>query len=286
MAFRHSQSSSTARIAINSLLSVYESISKRNYSLEVTTSSDEIVRFFSDLHPRKTQYPLMRLGSGDGGYLIPNDLEGVHVCISPGFGNLYEFERELIKKNIKSIIIDPEVHHLGADLISVPQWLATVTNQLHQKISLKDLIEFYVPTDSEMILQMDIEGDEWLILESLPIEVLSRFRIAVIEFHSLHLVRFPWFYKRIHEPVMKRMLELFTISHFHVNNGSGTWSLGGTLEYPGTVEITFHRKDRVTRPTSKAILPHVLDEKCDESAPDFDINTFFKRISLSEDFND
>jgi hypothetical protein len=46
------------------------------------------------LHPVTTDKKLVRIGGeGDGGYLVPDDLDGVMACFSPGVGATASFER-------------------------------------------------------------------------------------------------------------------------------------------------------------------------------------------------
>jgi hypothetical protein len=44
-----------------------------------------------------TDVPLIRLGAdGDGGYLVPDDLEDVAACFSPGVDDRASFESAMI----------------------------------------------------------------------------------------------------------------------------------------------------------------------------------------------
>lgn len=280
MPFNHSNTRSITRQLMNSALRVYELFSRHNYSLEVTTTKDEIVGFFAQLHPQETQYPLIRLGSGDGGYLVPDDLEGVKLCLSPGYGGISTFESALSVRNIQSVIVDPEITKLSDNFQALDYSLSSYSSLSEKKISLEDLVLKYGGDDKELMLQMDIEGDEWQILQSTPEEALKRFRIVVVEFHSLSLIRNRWILKEIFGPALNRMSEVFEPVHLHVNNSSGSWTCNGRLQYPETVEVTYLRKDRVGARTHPAKLPHPLDEQTDSDRPEFDIATFYSIISI------
>ena len=59
----------------------------------------ELKIFLKSLAPVKTEYDLVRLGSeNDGGYLVPNDLNDLHYCFSPGVSVDSDFEKELYDK--------------------------------------------------------------------------------------------------------------------------------------------------------------------------------------------
>jgi hypothetical protein len=49
------------------------------------TDRDTARRLVHRLHPVVTTHPLIRVGAhGDGGYLVPDDLDGIAACFSPG----------------------------------------------------------------------------------------------------------------------------------------------------------------------------------------------------------
>src|SRR5262245_53497979 len=50
-------------------------------------------RLIKRLHPVTTDKKLIRIGEeGDGGYLVPDDLDDVVACFSPGVGAVASFE--------------------------------------------------------------------------------------------------------------------------------------------------------------------------------------------------
>ena len=60
------------------------------------------------LKPKPCPYPLIRIGGkSDGAYLVPDDLEGIDSCFSPGVCNSKRFEDHLAKEYaIKSYMCD------------------------------------------------------------------------------------------------------------------------------------------------------------------------------------
>src|SRR6202021_627068 len=49
-----------------------------------TTDKAKVLDFLSSVKPLQTNHDLIRLGGAtDGGYLVPNDIEGTDVCFSP-----------------------------------------------------------------------------------------------------------------------------------------------------------------------------------------------------------
>lgn len=55
------------------------------------------------LHPVAASADLIRLGpGGDGGYLVPDDLDGIVACYSPGVSAISGFERDCADRGMSS----------------------------------------------------------------------------------------------------------------------------------------------------------------------------------------
>jgi hypothetical protein len=64
------------------------------------TDKSKLLEFLLSVKPIKTNHTLIRLGGEtDGGYLIPNDIENIDKCFSPGVSEVANFENDLTKKN-------------------------------------------------------------------------------------------------------------------------------------------------------------------------------------------
>jgi hypothetical protein len=67
----------------------------KNIRISQATDLHEIKRVISLLWPITTQHELIRLGgNGDGGYLVPDDLDGLDYCFSPGVSITANFEND------------------------------------------------------------------------------------------------------------------------------------------------------------------------------------------------
>lgn len=77
------------------------------------TADEDLKHFILKNRPRSVGKELIRIGGrGDGGYLIPNDLDGISACFSPGIAASSTFEEELADKyGIKSFMADYSVDH-------------------------------------------------------------------------------------------------------------------------------------------------------------------------------
>jgi len=71
---------------------------RAGYRLEQTAKPSDILKTIRMIQPVAVGYDLIRIGGeGDGGYLIPDDLEGVKYCFSPGVDQTADFEKSWLK---------------------------------------------------------------------------------------------------------------------------------------------------------------------------------------------
>ena len=217
------------------------------------------------LHPVASGKELIRLGPrGDGGYLIPDDLEGIKACFSPGVSNIAGFEIDCADRGMEVFMADGSVEMPPAfhpRFTFTQQFIGPTTRA--NFISLQDWVDKSLPDfGADLLLQMDIEGSEYAVLLSVPERLLRRFRIIVIEFHYLdYLFSQPIFAFYFH--VFQKLLRHHTCVHIHPNNTCPPLKIGD-LEIPQMAEFTFLRSDRILQHTFARNFPHPLD--CDNTA--------------------
>jgi len=224
------------------------------------------------LRPYDTGHELIRVGAfGDGGYLVPNDFNGIRACFSPGVSIQSTFEYDLAKRSIPSFMADASV---DAPAEPVPgaifrkKFVGPETKG--DFISLRDWMDEFAPRSGDLILQMDIEGAEYAAIAALPSEYLKRFRIIVIELHRIpSILMKPNFFARA-EPFLRAMAAEFTNAHLHTNNAAGTVCIDD-VEFPRVVEATFIRNDRVRSKKPITTLPHELDVPHQKNRPDIGV---------------
>ena len=196
--------------------------------------------------------------SGDGGYLLPDDLEGIQYCLSPGVAETATFESNLERLGIKCFLADLSIEsppkndppfHFTRKFIG--------SRNTKEYMTLESWIDILDDKDSDLILQMDIEGAEYESLLAVSDETLARFRILVIEFHEMGSLIDKSFF-RFTNPMFVKILENFNVVHIHPNNSSNVVRYG-SIEIPETLEITFLRKDRSKTLGFVRELPHPLD---------------------------
>jgi Methyltransferase FkbM domain len=242
---------------INLLLKIFR------LQLRKLSKKESLEKFFTQINPIHTEHQLIRLGSShDGGYLVPDDFEGISACFSPGVCKKSEFEDHLASKNIKSFLAD---YSVDAPPINNPlfkfekKFLGSSNDNIY--MTLESWVKKEMPDDpSDFLLQMDIEGSEYDVLIASSNELLRKFRIIVIEFHDMQNL-FDRFGIKVINACFSKLLRDFEIVHIHPNNNHPPAELYG-YEIPPALEITFLRKDRITQRKPATKFPHPLDKKC------------------------
>ena len=229
--------------------------------------------FFRRCRPMVTEHQLVRIGNAnDGGYLLPDDLDGIQTCYSPGVSTMADFELALTRRGINCYLADYSVDSAPVTdpLISFEKKFLGGTNS-SKYMTLSSWIDRTSKLqDNDLLLQMDIEGAEYNVLVDTSTEVLQRFRILVIEFHSMEALFTPMGFRLI-DAVFTKVLGQFSVVHIHPNNCMVRQRYG-RFEVPPLMEFTFLRKDRITCPSPAYKFPHALDatnvpENADFSLP-------------------
>ena len=223
------------------------------------SSREDISRFLASVRPVRTEHALIRIGGGaDGGYLVPDDLEGVGACFSPGVAATCDFEEACARRGIRSFMADYSVDGPPSPnpLFHFEKKYLGSRND-DKFTTLDSWIGRNAPDAQDMLLQMDIEGSEYPVLLTAPRETLRRFRTIVVEFHSLERIAEQAGLQLV-ELAFGRLTEDFDVVHAHVNNCTSMLRYKG-FDLPPLMEFTFHRKDRSSRREPATEFPHPLD---------------------------
>lgn len=237
--------------------------------LSKTTETNKIRDFFLMVAPVNTSYSLIRLGgNGDGGYLVPDDLEDIKVCFSPGVCATADFENDLTRMGIKCFLADYAVESAPIDnpLFNFEKkYLGPINSDIF--MTLESWVNLKSPEGSNFILQMDIEGAEYSVILDAPTKILEKFKVLVIEFHGLETLLSKEGFKLI-ELTFIKILKTFEVVHIHPNNCCEPVECDGVL-IPPVMEFTFLRRDRVINKGACKNFPHSLDRVNDVLKHDF-----------------
>jgi hypothetical protein len=226
------------------------------------------------LKPKPCPVKLVRIGGEhDGAYLIPDDLNGIDACLSPGVNNFKYFEDELTTTyGVKCHMCDysSDLDSFATPLINGMQtfekkWLDIDSGV--NSISLEDWVQKYSPNlHDDLILQMDIEGAEYRNILAASITLLTRFRIIVIELHGLDAFSDPELLGKEIGPLVQKLDATHICVHAHPNNCCGEMlDEDSGMNIPKVIELTYLRRDRFTgdsRMYYQPQLPNPLDIAC------------------------
>jgi len=158
---------------------------------------EALIRSLQPLQPLHSGVELIRLGpDGDGGYLLPDDLDGIEYAFSPGVSTESGFEAALADSGLRVFLADYSVDRparMNANFIFDKKFIGCLSNDTF--ITLDQWKNGTTPDyHDDLLLQMDIDGAEFEALLSISAELLSQFRIMIIEFHYLQeLLNKPYF---------------------------------------------------------------------------------------------
>lgn len=230
------------------------------------------------LRPESSNTPLIRMGGAhDGGYLVPDDLDGIAACISPGVSDECSFDTDAAARGMDVYMADASVTGPPTDN---PRFhfskLFFDTFNSATTVTLDDYCRDLAP-GSDLLLEMDIEGAEYRVLQSTSDLLMARFRIMVIEFHSLTSLFTPFGFEQI-SSVFDKILRTHAIVHIHPNNAAPAFTKGD-IGIPPYLEFTFHRRDRAHFVSRPAAFPHPLDVANDARVADVVLPTIWHPVA-------
>ena len=217
-------------------------------------------QFFNKLKIFDTGYKLIRVGpESDGGYVLPNILDQIDFCFSPGVGHTSEFEKQISARNIKCFLADKNVDAPSNKNFSfIKKNLNSYTDE--NNITLDFWVNTYAKDNTNLLLQMDIEGSEIDVILNSSLETLKKFKILLIEFHDFDFLK-TMFGIRILDNVFNKITKNFTICHIHPNNCCG-YTKFANYKIPKVMEFSFIRNDLILKKETKINnLPLDIDKK-------------------------
>lgn len=197
------------------------SFSRIGIGISKAPSEESLLELATMYWPRQiSRYPLIRIGAvNDGGYLLPDCLDGISECYSPGVDEVAEFEFDLAERGIECHLIDYSVESPPERALYssfTKKFIGPVTSGNY--ITLTDWMESVGRSGSgDALLQMDIEGAEYSSILQTSEDTLRRFKIIVLELHGLEFLSNNWFFKLFLD-FSKKLTKNHTVVHLHPNN--------------------------------------------------------------------
>jgi hypothetical protein len=211
----------------------------------------DLIRNFLHLS-RYESLELFRVGDNfDGGYVLNSPLNKNLHCLSIGAGTNISFDIGIANFVSTVHLYDHTIPELPTSLESntniefFRNGLGAARNDVF--VTLEDCFNKF-PVNSQFILKVDIEGDEWQVFSAIERNLLTRCQQIVVEFHGLLGLHDELFFK-----TMMKTLGNLAISHSPVNVHPNNWGrvelISGVL-VPDVLEVTYVRNDLLSKKIS------------------------------------
>jgi hypothetical protein len=198
---------------------------------------------------------------GDGGYVMLDELADIRAAYSIGIGGDVSWDAAIATHGIDVWQYDHTVeappladarfhfHRLG---------VAATASKDGTLRTLESLVaENGHDGRRDLILKMDIEGGEWEVFSSAPMQLLEQFSQILVEFHGLCDLDDADKIWRVLD-ALSHLQRTHQSVHVHANNWGTTAMIGG-VTVPETIEVTFVRRSDHVFSSCHRIFPTELD---------------------------
>ena len=224
--------------------------------------------------------PLVRVGAKNyGGHTMA---EPGNKGIAVGVGDYYSewnfqmAERGFTVYQYGENISEPPKKHTNLKFKKILFTKEPVTRSLAEILSLKDY-----PTLENVVMQMDVRGKEWEILEAMTESQLKCFRQFAVDFHDLvNESRIELYAK-----VFRKLNKTHRIVNLHYNNNVSFLCFKDFL-IANVIRITYVRRDAGEFSVSEESFPVSNDNQTISSLPEVHIGRFSDILDVEKKFVD
>ena len=227
----------------------------------------------------------VRIGhDSDGGYVMLDDLDHAMVCYSLGVAGEVSWDLELANRGAVIFQYDdsvdgPPIAHPNFHFRRIR--IASDNSSAMNTVRLDTLVDSNADFQGKYaILNMDIEGSEWDVIDSVDAGFFGGFSQVTIEFHGLERLREPSF-REFAKGVLHKLCQTLFPVHIHGNNWGKLFAVG-EFECPDVMEVTFVNRAKYPRTTDPGSYPTLLDRPCRRDWPDIDLSRFPVRPQSEE----
>jgi hypothetical protein len=243
-----------------------------------TVSQKDIRHFCNLLSPYDVEgFNKIRLGNQhDGGYIYIDDLANVSQVISCGVSNDVTFDLSCAELGKPVMQFDhtvpgPPVQH---PKFTFRKQAIDGLGRMPNSVKLWDIVdEVGDRSRSDLLLKIDIDGDEWASFANFPAEQLKRFRQIACEFHWSSRLTDPEYYSLCLRALTNIHQSFFPV-HMHANNFVNFSNLMG-VPMPEVYEATFVNRDLYRPSTRQKEAPGALDNPNNTEKPDLVLSSPF-----------
>jgi hypothetical protein len=242
------------------------------------TSQDQLLRALSRISPRAVKgFQKIRVGSDfDGGYVMLDDFPDTKICYSLGIGgnviwDLCMAERGAIVHQYDHTIDAAPAEHANFRFHKIGIAPSDDWGPQVKRLDTLMAINGHAYT-SDIILKMDIEGNEWACFDHLLPETIGQFRQIVCEFHNFEHFTKTAFAEQVTR-VFEKLYQTHRVIHVHGNNNLPFVELWG-VPLPRVFELTLVNAKYYQFEKCLEIFPTELDLPCHPLLPDLFLGAF------------
>jgi hypothetical protein len=241
-----------------------------------SAQQDEVLSVLRLIMPKCCSGPQkIRVGSAnDGGYIMLDDFAELSCALSFGISDNDSWDLAVAERGVHVYQFDHSVEQAPSSHQYLKFFKTRIsTRQSHGSETLPELIKLYSrKKSSDILLKMDIEGDEWEVLNDCPGSILKHCTQIICEFHNLHRLGEAAFLSIAREVFMK-LSNNFIVVHIHANNCGQLFNIAN-IALPDVIEITFVNNDRYIAKDGIELFPTALDMANLPSSPDIYLGAF------------
>lgn len=177
----------------------------------------------------------------DGAYVLLDDLEDIKIAYSFGISNMIDFDKALADKGIDVYMYDHTINKLPYENPKFHWKKIGITSKSNKSNNMKSLLELMKEnghlSEKNMILKIDIESNEWRVLQELSSNILIQFKYILVEFH------FRYHDYDLYLECLNKLLKDHQIFHLHCSNCSPILDLGGENPICQVLEVSYIKKE-------------------------------------------
>jgi hypothetical protein len=219
----------------------------------------------------------VRLGNqNDGGYICIDDFAAVSQVISCGVSNDVTFDLACADLGKPVMQFDhtvegpPTRHEKFTFRKQAIDALGTIPNS----VKLWDIVDQVGDRSKvDLLLKIDIDGDEWSTFANFPAEQLKRFRQIACEFHWSSRLIDPEYFSLCRR-ALSNIHQAFFPVHMHANNFVNFSNVMG-VPIPEVYEATFVNRDLYRPSTRQKEAPSAIDNPNNIEKPDLVLSSPF-----------
>ena len=227
----------------NTLTKKIEKLTYSNLFFKQVYPKNEF-EFYKLLCPKKVidKKKVMYGNDKEGGYVLFDDIKDIKIAYSFGISTLLAFDKALADKGIDVYMYDHTIDYLVLNHSKFHWKKIGLASELKKDYNKKTLTQLLIENgytkENNMILKIDIEGDEWGVLQEISEEILNQFKYILIEIHLWDVKNYQLYYF-----CLEKLQKTHQVYHIHCCNCFDELFVLGQNPICKPLEVSYIRKE-------------------------------------------